>query len=203
MKIFKYPFGPIDANCYVIETEAGNIMIDPCVSLDVLPESSKPFLAIIVTHCHYDHVSNIEKIRDMAKAPVYCHPLEFPSFKDPVRNGSAFFMNEETYSIPDKEINDNDILEIDNTVCLKFLHTPGHTLGSICIILSVNRKDIAIFTGDTLFKCSAGRTDLGGNPVSLEKSLARLKKLDDSITVYSGHGPDSTIGYEKRNNPFM
>lgn len=203
MKIHQFPYGPLDANCYILETDNDCILIDPCVSLTVLPKLTKPVNAIIVTHCHYDHISNIEEIRNATKAPVYCHPLEFPSFNDLVKNCSVYFMMDETYKLPDKKIYDNDILKIDDTTCLKFLHTPGHTMGSICVVLSAQGKDIAIFTGDTLFKGSAGRTDLGGNRNELNKSLSRLKRLDDSIIVYSGHGPESTIGYEKQNNPFM
>lgn len=203
MKIHRFPYGPIEANCYIVETENSLVMIDPCVSLSDLPKFDKSLKAIIVTHCHYDHVTNIDEIRNETKAPVYCHPLEFPAFRDAVKNGSFLFMQDEKYSLPDKSINDCDILQIDENAYFKFLHTPGHTMGSICAILSVDQKDIAIFTGDTLFMESAGRTDLGGDPVCLNESLSKLKKLDDSIKVYSGHGPETTIGHEKRFNPFM
>lgn len=203
MIIKKYPYGPIEANCYLIETENAFVMIDPCVSMSNLLKLQKPLMAIIVTHCHYDHISCIDEIRNETKAPVYCHPLEFPSFSDSVKNGSAFFMLEEKYPMPDKKIEDLDIFIIDDNTKLQFLHTPGHTMGSICILVSENNKNVAMFTGDTLFQGSAGRTDLGGSPMLLRQSLLRLKQYDDSIIVYSGHGPDSTLGEEKRSNPFM
>ena len=203
MIIKQIPHGPIESNCYLIETQNATVLIDPCVSLSVLPAFKSPLKAIIVTHCHYDHIPCMEEIRSATKAPVYCHYLEFPSFKDSVKNGSSFFMMEESYQLPDNKVDDNDILVIDEEFKLKFIHTPGHTMGSICVLLSDKDKDIALFSGDTLFKGSAGRTDLLGNPVLLMQSLMRLKQLDDSVIVYSGHGPQSTIGYEKLNNPFM
>jgi hydroxyacylglutathione hydrolase len=83
------------------------------------------------------------------------------------------------------------------------LHTPGHTIGSICILLFESGVCTTVFTGDTLFKGSVGRTDLAGSPVMLDQSLDKLKSLDDKVKVMSGHGPDSTIGYEKKYNPFM
>lgn len=203
MIIKKYPYGPIEANCYLIETNNSFVMIDPCVSMSKLPKLHKPLIAIIVTHCHYDHISCMEEIRSETKAPVFCHSLEFPSFSDSIKNCSAFFMLEEKYHLPDKKIEDLDIFIIDENTKLQFIHTPGHTMGSICILLTENKRDIAMFTGDTLFQGSAGRTDLGGSPMQLGQSLKRLRQYDDSIIVYSGHGPDSTIGDEKRNNPFM
>ncbi len=203
MKIQQYPYGPIESNSYLIETNNALILIDPSVSMSILPKFIKPLKAIIVTHCHYDHISCIEEIREATGAPVYCHLLEFPSFKDSVKNASTFFMADKKYTIPDKKVADGEILNIDENITLQFLHTPGHTMGSICILLTENHKNIALFTGDTLFHGSAGRTDLGGSPVQLEQSLLRLKQYDDSIVIYSGHGPQSTLGEEKRSNPFM
>jgi len=203
MKILQFPNGPIESNCYLIETDNALILIDPSVPMSVLPEFKKPMKAIIITHCHYDHISCLDEIREKTKAPVYCHPTEFPAFADVVRNASTFFMMDKKYSVPDHKAEEGDILEIDARTTLRFLHTPGHTLGSICILLSEDKKDIALFTGDTLFQGSAGRTDLGGSPILLKQSLLRLRQLDNSILVYSGHGPNTTIGEEKQNNPFM
>lgn len=203
MKITQLPFGPIEANCYLIETKSASVLIDPCVSLSELPELASPLKAIIITHCHYDHISCLEEVRNVTKAPVYCHSLEFSSFRDPVKNGSALFLMEETFPLPDVKIEGGEDLFIGDGINLHFMHTPGHTMGSICILLSENKKNTVVFTGDTLFQGSAGRTDLGGNPVLLQKSLSELKKLEKNILVYSGHGPSSTIGEEIRSNPFL
>lgn len=203
MKIHKFPFGPIDANMYVIETDRACVIIDPCVSLSALPEFSSPFKAIIITHCHYDHVNRMEEIRDALKIPVYAHTLEFPSFGDPARNGAAYFMSDEEFSRPDREIQNDEEMDLGDGICLRFIHTPGHTMGSICILVLENGKQTALFSGDTLFMGTAGRTDLSGSPAMLRNSLHILSKLEDDVAVYSGHGEDTTIAEEKKNNPFM
>ena len=203
MQIKQYPCGPIGANCYLVETDTSSVIIDPCVPLPVLPAIMKPVKAIIITHCHYDHISCLEEIRMAAQAPVYSHPLEFPAFSDVVKNVSTLFMMDNKYPVPDHGVTDLETLILDEETTLQFLHTPGHTMGSISILLMVKGRDTALFTGDTLFHGSAGRTDLGGNPVLLDKSLNRLRRFGDEIIVYSGHGDQSTIGEEKRTNPFF
>lgn len=203
MRIRQYPCGPIEANCYLLETKTAFVIIDPSVPLSVLPALQKPVKAIIITHCHYDHVACLEEIRQAVKAPVYCHPLEFPSFADVVKNASAFFMMDKKYPVPDHSVTDSETLVLDGETTLQFLHTPGHTMGSLCILLMVEGRNVALFTGDTLFQGSAGRTDLGGSPALLEKSLKRLKQFGDEVVIYSGHGNPSTIGEEKRTNPFL
>lgn len=203
MNIFQIPNGPIESNCYIIETEKSLIVIDPSIPLYDVPVINKPIEAIIITHCHYDHIATLENFINSSNAPVYCHPLELPSFNDPTKNGSSFFMMDEVYPLPDRKIRDEDYLLFDDSLKLTFMHTPGHTMGSICVLLSKNDEEIAVFTGDTLFKLSAGRTDLGGNPILLEESLKKLAMLNDNVVVYSGHGPKTTIGFEKANNPFM
>ncbi len=203
MKIYQIPKGPIEANCYVIETETSLVIIDPCAPYFELPKIDKPVFAIIITHCHYDHISYMNEIKEKSKALIYSHSSEFPGFSDPVKNGSAFFLMEESYPLPDRNLQDGEILKPDDDIILKIIHTPGHTMGSICILASEKNKEIAVFTGDTLFKESAGRTDLGGSPIMLKNSLARLGLLNDDVKVYSGHGTESTIGHEKIYNPFM
>jgi hydroxyacylglutathione hydrolase len=145
----------------------------------------------------------MEEIRDALHIPVYAHRLEFPSFGDPARSGAAYFMSDEEFSRPDREVDVDAVMDLGDGVLLRFLHTPGHTMGSICILVTENGQQRAVFTGDTLFHGSAGRTDLGGNPSQLHQSLQALSRLDDAVVVYSGHGEDSTIGEEKRSNPFM
>lgn len=203
MKIHKIPKGPISANSYIIETETTSVLIDPCVSIEHLPNLKSPINTIIITHCHYDHVTFLDEIKRATNATVYSHKLEFPSFCDAAKNGAAFFMSEDVFATPDKSIDEMDEIILDSENKLKILHTPGHTIGSICILLFESGVCTTAFTGDTLFKGSVGRTDLAGSPVMLDQSLDKLKSLDDNVKVMSGHGPDSTIGYEKKYNPFM
>ncbi len=211
MNITKFPYGPIGANMYRIDSGTMSVLIDPCVSPDHLPERSAPPAAILITHCHYDHISCLEEIRTAwagsdgreAGIPVYAHPLEFPAFRDPVRNGSVFFMNEAVFRKPDAGIRDGESIDFGGGSFLRAIHTPGHTPGSLCFLLIENGVSQVLFSGDTLFKGSAGRTDLGGDPQQLRGSLLKLSMLGDEVTVCCGHGDDSVMSYEKKYNPFL
>lgn len=188
---------------YIVETDKMSLVIDPCADPGFFPELSSKISSIYITHCHYDHVSCMEQIKEYTGATVYSHEKEFASFRDPVKNGSYFFMDEKQFPLPDKKIRMEEEVDIGEGYKLFFLHTPGHTEGSICLFLKKDKNIKYCFSGDTLFKGSVGRTDLGGNPVRMDESLAILKEFDDSVEVFSGHGPKTTIGREKKENPFM
>ncbi len=203
MKVYKLPFGPIESNCYIIETENISVLIDPCIDTNYIPKTNSPIVSIIITHCHFDHIAKMTEIKNETNAIVYAHKLEFPSFNDSEKNGSIYFMNEKTFPNPDYELIPEMQIDMDGRWVMKFIHTPGHSSGSISVLLYENENLKYCFTGDTLFKESAGRTDIGGNPVQLRNSLSKLKSLDDSVIVCPGHGPDTTIGHEKKYNPFF
>ena len=203
MKVHKLPFGPIEANCYIIETDKKSILIDPCIDIKHIPELSSPIDSIIITHCHFDHIANMVDIKNKTKANVYAHKFEFPSFSDSEKNGSIYFMNEKTFPKPDFDITPEIKIDLDGVWMIEFIHTPGHSSGSISVLLYEYDNLRYCFTGDTLFKESAGRTDLGGNPVQLKNSLNIFKQFSNDVIVCPGHGSDSTIGYEKKYNPFL
>ncbi len=203
MKISIYPHGPINAVMYVVEGEDASYIIDPCVSLSEITTGVSPFEGILITHCHYDHINRMEEIRNTLSVDVYAHPLEFPSFRDPDRSGASFFMSEEIFDLPDRKCSHGDTFNVGKGIRLEVMETPGHTKGSISFLLIENDVTKAIFAGDTIFKGSAGRTDLGGDPVILDRSLAAIAGLGDDVIIYSGHGDMTTVGEEKRNNPFV
>jgi len=203
MKVHKLPLGPIESNCYIVETEYISVLIDPCVDIKYIPDTISPIVSIIVTHCHFDHIAKMTEIKSKTNANIYAHKLEFPSFKDSEKNGSIYFMNEKTFPNPDYELTPDMKIEMGGGWVMKFIHTPGHSSGSISVLLYENENLKYCFTGDTLFKESAGRTDLGGNPVQLKNSLSKFKSFNDSVIICPGHGPDSTIGYEKKYNPYL
>jgi len=203
MKIHKIPYGPIESNCYIIETEKMSVLIDPSVDIKYIPESISQIMSIIITHCHFDHIAKMTEIKSKTNATVYAHKFEFPAFKDSEKNGSIYFMNQKTFPNPDKELTPDMKIDMGGGWIVKFIHTPGHSFGSICVLLYENETLKYCFTGDTLFKESVGRTDLGGNPVQLKNSLEKLKSFDDSVIIFPGHGSESTIGYEKQHNPFF
>ena len=203
MKIGVYPYGPINATMYVVEGDKSSYIIDPCVPLSevTLPES--PLKGILITHCHYDHINRMEEIKNISGLNVFAHHLEFASFGDPDRSGAMFFMSDEVFQLPDFKVNEGDRFSLDDDSFLEVLHTPGHTGGSVSYLLNIKGMLEAVFSGDTLFKGSAGRTDLGGNPVMLDISLRKMASMDPQAVVYPGHGDKTTIGEEKTKNPYM
>lgn len=147
---------------------------------------------IILTHSHFDHVQKVNELIDKTKADVYFHELEVDSMKNHIKNESTKII----------KLKDNDEIKI-GKIKLKVIHTPGHTPGAVCLLF-----DNKLITGDTLFVCAIGRTDLpGGDAIKLFESLQKLKKLDDKVEIYPGHDygetPFSTIGDEKKNNPYF
>lgn len=203
MKIHKLPLGLIDANMYIVEDDLKSVIIDPCVSLEKVKELSSPYGPILITHCHYDHINKLEEIRKALGVEAGAHPLDIPSFPDSDKNGAMFFMSDDVFEKPKLKLNHNDKIQTGEDSYLQVIHTPGHTRGSICFLLITSGKQIALFSGDTLFKESAGRTDLGGNPKELDASLAYLASLDENVKVYPGHGEETDIAHEKKYNPFM
>lgn len=147
---------------------------------------------IILTHSHYDHVQKADEMASKTNAEVYFHEDDFSEIKKALKNPRIKII----------KLKNNDEIKAGKTK-IKIIHTPGHSPGSICLL--VGNK---LITGDTLFVNAIGRTDLaGGNPIKLFESLQKLKKLDDGVEVYPGHDygeiPFSTIGNEKKNNPYF
>ena len=192
MEIFTLPLGDYQTNCYLVWDEEKNCaVIDPGYSPDAIlqkaEEKGLKIQAILLTHGHFDHVGAVKVLAEKAGAAVWLNEkeLSLPPF---LTAGSLYY---------------TDSYEEGTCLCvgdLRFLvmETPGHTMGSVCL-----RCEDALFTGDTLFAGSCGRTDLGGSWAELSKSLHRLKEMDENLRVYPGHGEDSTIENERRYNPYM
>ena len=204
MKIKTIVVGEYQANCFVVTGNGnGTIVIDPGAN----PELISSFLSseklhvssYFLTHGHYDHISALSILLEDFPAPVRIHsddlkwafseknsmPPFYPAITKPEKIQEL---------VPDQNISEND-------VSLKIIHTPGHTPGCVSILCE-NAK--MIFTGDTLFAGSVGRTDLpGGNPRALQESLKTLSKLPRETIVYTGHGPSTTIAMEMETNYFM
>jgi len=147
---------------------------------------------IILTHSHFDHVQKVNELIDKTQSDVYFHEYEFDAINKYIKTGSTKII----------KLKDSDEIKI-GKIKVKIIHTPGHTEGAICLLF--NNK---LITGDTLFVGAIGRTDLpGGDAIKLFESLQKLKKLDDKTEIYPGHDygetPSSTIGDEKKNNPYF
>lgn len=198
--------GMLKTNCYILADNGTGtgIIIDPGDEAEKISaavrEADLDVKYIINTHAHYDHIGAVLKLKDEFGAEILVHEADGPMLEDPTLNLSFNKPKIKAAGVkPDKLLNEGDIVTA-GKIELKVIHTPGHTPGSICLL----GKDY-IFTGDTLFAGAVGRTDLpGGSHKSIVESIqTKLKTLPDNLKVYPGHGPSTTIGEEKLNNPFM
>lgn len=189
------PVGQMQNFCYVIGDEGSKLgaVVDPGWEVDKILDSVRKHNLdinyILITHSHYDHIDGVKEINEKAGAIVYVHEEDFLAV--------------EKLNIKNiKKIKDDDIIDI-GKLKIKVLHTPGHSPGSVCYLI-----ENKLITGDMLFVEGMGRIDLpGADKENMFNSLQKLKKLDDNIEIYPGHDygskPNSTIGYEKKNNNYM
>jgi len=206
VKIEIIPVGMLDANCYILsdsESRQG-IIVDPGDEADKITAKVEAaglkIKYIINTHGHYDHIGANLELKERFGAEILVHEADAPMLQNPRANLSFLKPFIKDIEIkPDRLLKDGDVVSA-GAVRLEVLHTPGHSQGSICLL-----GDGYILTGDTLFEGSIGRTDLpGGSYESIISSINnKLKSLPDEIKVYPGHGPASTIGKEKANNPYL
>ncbi len=202
MIIKKLAVGPLMANCFIIGCEKTReaVVIDPGDEedriLDALEDMKVKF--IINTHGHFDHVGGNKKLKEATGAPVLIHSLDAPMLNTLSSDAAIFGLSIENSPPADQMLEDGDTISF-GTVNLEVIHTPGHSPGGIALYADGN-----LFAGDTLFAGSIGRSDLpGGDYNTLISSIKnKLYGLDDDIIVFPGHGPETTIGHEKKNNPF-
>jgi hydroxyacylglutathione hydrolase len=197
--------GPIMANSFIVGCEETReaAVIDPGDEADrillALAESGLVVKFIINTHGHLDHVGANKRLKEITGAPILIHPLDAPMLNQVASSAAAWGITADNSPPPDREIEDGDKVTFGNII-LKVIHTPGHTPGGISL-----STDHEVFVGDTLFAGSIGRTDFpGGNFETIKKSIQqKLFTLNDDVKVYPGHGPATTVGVERRTNPFV
>ena len=210
MQIKVFVFNPFQENTYVLYDDTRQcVIIDTgCYDRDeenelasFIEEKKLQPVALLNTHCHVDHVfGNAFVFKRYQLIPMY-HELEVPVLEAAPRICEVYGLTMEPSPEGQPVLKDNDIFKFGNTE-LKMILVPGHSPGSICFY---NEKDLTLIGGDVLFQGSIGRTDLpGGDAHTLFNSIQqRLFILPEEITVYPGHGPQTTIGYEKKYNPFL
>ena len=198
--------GPVYTNCYIAKNkETGEaLIIDPAdspskIELKVNAMGARP-VAVLLTHGHFDHIMGVEAVREKYQIPVYACRQEEEMLREPSVNMTDQ-MGKSSSIRPDVFLDDLQVFEAAG-FSIQMIHTPGHTKGSCCYYL---KEEGVLFSGDTLFCGSVGRTDFpGGSASQIRNSLHRLlAALPDDTSVYPGHDTSTTIGYEKRYNPFV
>jgi hydroxyacylglutathione hydrolase len=199
--------GPFASNCFIVgskKTKQG-IIIDPGADpkniLRTVRDLDLSIELIVATHNHIDHIGALRPVKDETGAAFAIHEADAKEALPALvgRMMGLVMGSLKSPPQPDRLLKDGDLIEVGD-MKFKVLHTPGHTPGGISLLC-----DGIVFSGDTLFNCGIGRTDMsGGDYGKLMKSIAtKLMVLPDDTVVYPGHGPETTIGAEKRRNPFL
>lgn len=205
MILEKLEVGPFATNCYLVGAASNKegMIIDPGAEahriLKKVDELKLEVNLIVLTHAHFDHFGAVKEIKEAIGAQVAIHADDAASLliKHPLME--QYGLSFQLPSPPDRLLKDGDILDI-GSLHLLVLHTPGHTPGGICL-----SGEGIVFSGDTLFNLGIGRTDMpGGSSTQLIDSIhSQLMVLPENTIVYPGHGPSTTIGNERRMNPFL
>ena len=206
MEMKHYCVGQVATNCYfaINEETKEMLVIDPGDSAQMLAEKIKKEglkpKAVLLTHGHFDHAMAAEELAELFGIPVYAHEAEKDTLEDSGKNVSIMIGRRDSYHA-DVYGRDGEVLQLAGME-LKVLHTPGHTAGGCCYYLE---KEKVLFSGDTLFCQSVGRTDFpGGSMSKLVRSIKeKLMALPDEVRVYPGHMGLTTIGTERARNPYL
>lgn len=206
MEIKSAPLGELGTNFYIVTDNPSKkaFAVDPGddaeIAASLIEDTGCELQYIIITHAHADHIGALDFLKNrFPNAKIVIHSLEAAALNDDKFNlCNRFYMNS-PLSVADITVNDGDILMLGDNK-LTFIHTPGHTKGSMCIL-----TDNFLISGDTLFQGSIGRYDFpGGDYAAIINSIkTKLLTLDENTVAYPGHGNPTTIKYEKENNPFL
>ena len=197
--------GQLDVNCYILgcsETKEAAIIDPGGHATDILATVKRLGLKpqyIICTHGHADHIGAVEQVKQATGAKVLIHQTDADMLTDPQKNLSSFIGGSIVLPPADQLLAEGDVVQVGNLE-LKIVNVPGHTPGGICIIVG----DV-VFSGDTLFARSIGRSDFpGGNHNDLINGIKeKILTLPPATKVYPGHGPDTNVAYEIKHNPFL
>ncbi len=203
MEITEITVGAYQTNCYIVTSDDKSaVIVDPGAEANKIIDKAKELGAkvkyILLTHGHFDHITGADGLRDISGAPLCVHEDDADCLTTD-KNEYKYFFRESLRLCPAERIlHDGDVLPVGGS-SIRVIHTPGHTKGSVCYV-----TDNAVYSGDTLFDCSIGRTDLtGGSLGELRDSLKKLCALDPSLSLYPGHGSISTMAKQFEFNPYL
>lgn len=205
MEIIKKSLGQMGTNCYLIwdEKTLEAAVIDPGFEDPqigaIINENKLNVKYILLTHGHFDHLGGVDQIKQLTGAKVLIHQNDADCLLDPRRNLSVLAGMSMVLEPADGFLKENETIAL-GTVSIRVIHTPGHSKGGVCLLAEDH-----LFAGDTLFNTSIGRTDFADGDLKelLNGIETKLFILDDATIVLPGHGENTTIGYEKLNNPFL
>jgi glyoxylase-like metal-dependent hydrolase (beta-lactamase superfamily II) len=199
--------GPLQTNCSIVVDESSReaVVVDPGDEADrigrALAKAAATAIALLHTHAHFDHISGTGELADLTGAPIRLHPADRPLYDRLPQQAAMFGLSAAAPPPPGPPLSDGEVIRFGDSA-LRVFHTPGHTPGSACFFLEGD--DPVLFSGDTLFRRSIGRTDLwGGDTEAILASIrGKLFTLPGTTPVVCGHGPGTTIEEERRLNPF-
>lgn len=203
MNIISKVVGDLQENCYIVFENKDAVVIDPGADaqkiMNILKEKDLHLTHILLTHGHFDHIGAVGEIKRQTGAQLCIHFDDSDMLKSPDKNLSVFVGGSFQTDAADLYLYDGQIIETGG-MRIKVIATPGHTPGGVCFEIGDS-----LFSGDTLFRFSVGRTDFpGSSAVKLDNSLTQvLGNLKKNYFVYPGHGPATTLDEEKENNPFL
>ena len=207
MKIEKFVLGPVGTNCYIVSNDDTmecfivDVAACPPEFVSHIKNAGLTVKAVLLTHGHFDHIMGLDRFLEEFPVPVYACAAEKEVLESAQLNSSAGMLGQPYTFTGARFVKDGDLLDAAG-MKIQVIQTPGHTIGGCCYYIS---DENVLFSGDTLFRASVGRTDLPtGSMSALVRSVTdRLLVLPDETRVYPGHMEETTIGYEKQYNPFL
>lgn len=204
MEIFHFTTGQMDVNTYIIKQPDNNecFIIDPGGEneslISYLTEKKLIITHILLTHGHFDHIEAVRTLKERYGASIYIHTNDSAMLSDPTKNLSSYLNQSIVQPDADHYLTDESEIQIGKMV-VNIIYTPGHSKGSVCYLC-----ENILFSGDTLFKGSIGRSDFPDSDFNeLQNSLKKLLLLNPSFLVYPGHGEFTTLEVEMKQNPFL